>query len=312
MRNRDEFELRLDGPFNLRNQNRYFGGWPEIEGAVAMAFPVEGWSASAAVLLRQSDDKITGRVYGASSHADKAWSQAMAALSLDVDGTGYAQVGRRDPAIGALQEQYEYLRPTLFHSPYESAAGFLIGHRISIKQARKIRQEMAEQGGAVVNAETANLRAFPDPQRLLHLDAYPGLSATKIERLRAIARAALEGWLDRDNLRAMPVEEALEKLQTLPGVGPFFAQGILMRGAGLTDSFPDDDLTVRAVKSLYGLPESAGLADVLARAEVWRPFRMWCSVLLHVWYRGQPGVTQGLRGGGREAAGRAGRARPRG
>lgn len=306
------FELRPTGPFDLANQNQYFGGWPEVDGALVMCFPLEGWRTSAAVALRQQGDRVTGEVLGAGDDAQKAWEQALAAISLDFDGSGYAAVGRRDPVIGRLLEEYHHLRPALFHSPYESAAGFTIGHRIQINQARRIRRQMAESHGAAITVGRTSQHAFPSPQQLHAVTDFTGLSSIKIERLHVIAQAALDGWLDRQALRTMPVDDALEKLQTLPGVGPFFSQGILTRGAGLADSFTDDDLTVRAVKTLCDLPESAGLPEVLERVETWRPYRMWCEVLLHVWYRSQPGVAQGLRGGGRTAAEKAGRKRPGG
>lgn len=307
------FQVTPTGPFDLGNQNQYFNPWPEVDGAVAMAFPVEGWRSSAVVLLRQQDGAVIGEVEGVSgADADKAWNQALASMSLDFDGQGYAEVGRHDPAIGTLMEKYRYLRPSLFHSPYEAAAGFTIGHRIQINQARKIRHQMGETRGDAIRVGDIVLHAFPRPQELLKMGDFTGLSSVKVERLHAIAQAALEGWLDRDTLRAMPVDEALRKLETLPGIGPFFSQGILMRGAGLTDAVTDDDLTVRAAKRLCELPDDAGLPDVLARMDQWRPYRMWCVVLLHVWYRSQPGVAEGLRGGGRTAAKLAGRTGPKG
>jgi DNA-3-methyladenine glycosylase II len=94
--------------------------------------------------------------------------------------------------------------------------------------------------------------------------------------------------LDRARLRSLPESEALEQLRTLPGIGPFFAQGILMRGAGLVDAITDDDLTPRAIELLYGLNEHQ-------RAELWRPYRMWAIVLLNVWVRSQPREVVGGR-----------------
>src|SRR5207244_11263974 len=117
----------------------------------------------------------------------------------------------------------------------------------------------------------------------------------KSERLHAPARAALDGMLDRRRLRALPEADALEQLQTLPGIGPFFAQGILMRGAGLVDAVTDDDLTPRAIQLLYELRERPDHAAVLKRAEAWRPYRMWTVVLLNVWLRSQPPEVIGRR-----------------
>jgi DNA-3-methyladenine glycosylase II len=117
----------------------------------------------------------------------------------------------------------------------------------------------------------------------------------KIERLHHVARAALEGTLDRARLRSLPEPEALAQLRTLPGIGEFFAQGILMRGAGLVDAVTEDDLTPRAIQLLYALPERPDRAAVLKRAEAWRPYRMWAVVLLNVWVRSQAPDVRGPR-----------------
>jgi hypothetical protein len=76
------FEFLPRGPFDLSNQNRYFGGWPTLHGdpdAIVMSFPVEGWKGSAAVVLRQSPDgQLRGVVYGDAAVAEKARAQALA------------------------------------------------------------------------------------------------------------------------------------------------------------------------------------------------------------------------------------------
>lgn len=138
------FEMTPRGPFDLAHNNATFsqGGWPPFAGdpaAIGMAFPVEGWRTSAAVLVRQTDHgQIQGEVVGADADADTAWKQALAVISLDVDGAGWPKVAERDPILGRLQQQYHYLRPILFYSPYEAAAALIIGQRISIQQGRAL------------------------------------------------------------------------------------------------------------------------------------------------------------------------------
>jgi DNA-3-methyladenine glycosylase II len=261
-----------------------------------MAFPVEGWRGSAAVLMRQRSDTIAGDVHvTGKADPEHAWQQALATVSLDVDGRGFIEIGRRDPVIGRLQAEYGNLRPVLFHSPYEAACAFVIGHRISILQTRRIRQRMAEQAGATIDADGTAVWAFPDPHALLRIENFAGIAPAKIERLHHVGRAALEGTLDRARLRSLPEPDALTQLRTLPGIGEFFAQGILMRGAGLVDAVTDDDLTPRAIQLLYGLDERPNRAVVHQRAEAWRPYRMWALVLLNVWLRSQPPEVIGRR-----------------
>ncbi|HEV2235062.1 MAG TPA: hypothetical protein VGR57_00240 [Ktedonobacterales bacterium] len=287
------FEQTVSGPFALDQTEDFFGGWHaagQEPGAIAMAFPVEGWRASAAVILRQPrPEALAGEVHGAGEDAARAWAQALAALSADCDGAGWPAVGQRDPVMGGLQTTYHYLRPVLFHSPYEAAAAFIIGHRISVQQGRKIRAALAERHGDAIAVNGATLHAFPRPQVLVDLAEFPGLSAEKVERLHGIAAAALDSWLDRDTLRALPLAEALARLRTLRGVGDFFAQGILLRGAGVVDEVTDEDVTKEAVQLAYKLPEQPTHQRVLEIAENWRPYRMWGNVLLHVWLRRERG-----------------------
>jgi DNA-3-methyladenine glycosylase II len=283
------------GPFTLATTADYFGGWVALAddpAAIAMAFPVEGWQTAAAVIVRQQGDSaIHGDVFSAGDDdtAARAWQQALAALSLDCDGSGWPTVGQRDPIIGDLQHKYSYLRPVLFHSPYEAAANFIIGHRISMAQGRAIRQAMARALGDQVPVGDTALPAFPQPQVLLEVSSFPGISAEKVERLHAVAQAALDGLLDRAYLRSLPPEQAIDEIRALPGVGPFFAQGILLRGAGLVDALSDDDVTRQAIQRAYALPQPLTHTAALERADAWRPYRMWASVLLHVWLRREAG-----------------------
>jgi DNA-3-methyladenine glycosylase II len=246
--------------------------------------------------MRQQGEMVTGDVYAAGeAEAQRAWRQALATVSLDIDGQGFTEIGRRDPVIGRLQTEYRNLRPVLFHSPYEAACAFVIGHRITILQTRRIRQRMAEEAGAKIEIDGTTFAAFPDPRALLRIEGFPSVAPAKIDRLHHVARAALEGRLDRARLRSLAQTDALTQLRTLPGIGEFFAQGILMRGAGLVDAVTDDDLTPRAIQLLYGLHERPDRAEVLRRAQIWRPYRMWAAVLLNVWLRSQPPDVIGRR-----------------
>jgi DNA-3-methyladenine glycosylase II len=272
----------IRGRYDMAHQNTYFGGWTQAadsDRSVVMAFPVEGWTQSAAVVLRQTDDAtVEGSVVGG---GDAAWNQALAVLSLDADGSGYEQVGVHDPVIGALQREHRYLRPVLFHSPYEAACAFIIAHRLRIEQGRAIRARMAREHGESFDIAGTTVHAFPDPERLRKITEIPGINDEKITRLHGVAEAALDGRLDRARLRSMPVDEALADVKKLRGVGDFFAVAIVMRGAGLVDSAPNDSITRAGVERFYQLDAPPTDADMARITDGWRPYRMWCSVLIH-------------------------------
>jgi DNA-3-methyladenine glycosylase II len=116
-----EFTLEPLGPFTLASAARFIAGWPPGQGAVdddevRLAFLVDDWSGPARVVLRQDDTVVRGTVEAANEA--RAIAQAARIVSLDHDGSGYADVGERDPIVGELQRASGYLRPVLFHSPY--------------------------------------------------------------------------------------------------------------------------------------------------------------------------------------------------
>jgi DNA-3-methyladenine glycosylase II len=291
------------GPFDLAGSRDFFGGWPspphDAE-AIVMAFPVEGWRTSAAVLIRQErGGRVIGEVYGGGAEAANAWRQALATLSLDVDGRSYPALGRRDAVIGGLQRRYGLTRPTLFASPYEAAAHFVLSHRRSIAQARATRARLADEHGDRIDLDGATFHAFPRPQKLRRVREGRGLDAERLTRLHGIADAALAGTLDRRRLRRLSVERALTEIRGLRGIGEFFAQGILFRGAGIVDDITRDEQLRLAVPRAYGLSALPDSAAVERIAERWRPYRMWAEVLL---------VLQLFREGGRHSP----TSRPRG
>jgi DNA-3-methyladenine glycosylase II len=282
-------QTRIAGPYDMARQNEYFGGWVRPAGdprSIVMAFPVEGWTHSAAVVLRQDAGmaSVSGEVYG-SGAGEAAWRQALAVLSLDEDGSGFPRVGEADPVIGALQAEHAHLRPVLFHSPYEAACAFVIAHRMRIEQGRAIRARIAALCGEPFEVPGATVHAFPSPQVLRRQASLPGVDAEKLSRLHGIADAALDGRLDRARLRAMPVAEAYADVKRLRGIGDFFATAIVLRGAGRTDALPDEPITRAGIRRLYALPHDPSPADLARISAPWAPYRMWCSVLIHATQR---------------------------
>jgi DNA-3-methyladenine glycosylase II len=290
------FEIEPLGQFSLPAARDFAGGFPAGIGAQAAetgllaTFPLEGWAESAAVNVWQTDDGIVhGEVHG-TTDVEVARQQVARSLSLDHDGAGWTAVGERDPVLGEIGRRLDWLRPVCFYSAYEAATSFVIGHRISMRQGRVVKDRLAEALGDPIEIAGTTYRPFPRPQRLLEANDVQGLTAIKLGRIRDLARAALDGRLDTERLRSIPEDVALAELRELPGVGPWTAQAILTRGCGVADALPvADDISRAAVAAAYGLPEPPDDAGWERIADAWRPYRMWASVLLHVaWRRDQP------------------------
>ena len=291
------FEIEPRGPFSLEAARTFAGGFAAGIGGgdtsgvtITMAFPLEGWQDSVAVDVRQLPSGIVEVRFDGSDDLDALRRQVARCLSLDHDGTAWPAVGERDPVIGRLQSDHAHLRPVCFYSAYEAATSFVIGHRIARRQSARIKTWLGEELGDHVSLEGATHSAFPRPQRLLELVSAPGLNPEKVTRLHGLAEAALDGRLDTERLRSLPTDDALAELMTLRGVGGFTAEGTLLRGCGVVDVLPRDPLSWAVIADLYGLASPPNEEALALITELWRPYRMWATVLLRVgWERSSPG-----------------------
>jgi DNA-3-methyladenine glycosylase II len=146
-----------------------------------------------------------------------------------------------------------------------------------------MRARLSAELGRTFELGGETLAAFPLPDALATLKTFPGFEPQRIERLRGIARAALDGKLDADRLGAMPPEAARAELETLPGIGPFYADLILVRATGLSDLLPRDEPRMLSYAGhFYRLRGPATAAQLHKIAEGWTPYRTWGVVLLRV------------------------------
>jgi DNA-3-methyladenine glycosylase II len=279
------FTIVPTAAYSLRESAEFgFGGRgsDRFDGVMRLAFCLDGYRTQVGVELRQDDTGVHGRVHGGNT-AELSAIQAQVArvLSLDQDASGFADVGRRDPVIGQLQEVAPGLLPPLFYSPYEGAVWSIISARRPAKQMAEVRRQLSETHGRTFQLAGQQLAAVPTPAQLLEVTEFPGLTGEKLDRLHGIARKALTGTLDVDRLRHIGPDATTDDMQRLKGIGPFYAALITIRAVGFADVPPADEPMLRdLVTQLYHLPEPCSREQFLEIAEAWRPYRTWASVLI--------------------------------
>jgi DNA-3-methyladenine glycosylase II len=80
--------------------------------------------------------------------------------------------------------------------------------------------------------------------------------------------------LDPDILSKLPDDEVVAALTTIPGIGPWTAQGALILALRREDVVLPGDLALRkAIQRGYELDHLPSQAEVSAIAEKWRPYR---------------------------------------
>jgi DNA-3-methyladenine glycosylase II len=285
------FTIEPAGPFSLRESVEFGFGQRHREaygGLMRLAFVAdelagEPYGGSVGVVVRQEGEVIHAEVQGdlAGGDLDRVQAQVARALSLDVDARPFVEIGGRDPLIGRLQQEAVGLRPPLFHSPYEAAAWSVLSARRPAMQMAQVRERLSAAHGRTFALAGVDVAAFPTPGQLLGVEQVDGLTEQKIARLHGVARAAKEGQLGAERLRSLGPDEALRQLQTLDGIGPFYADLIVVRALGLTDVLPANEPRLMAlVGELYGYGRPVDAAELAQIAEAWRPFRTWAAVLV--------------------------------
>ena len=287
------FNFSPKGPYSLSASIRYLEGFApavydsESAANLEMAFCVDGYWDPVAVRVHEEAGAVHGTVHGRHTLGPgtiaAAVDQVERILSLDIDGRGFPDIARHDPVVALLQSRYPGLRPVSFWSPYEAAAWSVIGQRIRIVQAAAIKARITAEHGETIVVGGRTVRAFPNPVKLAHLSMINGLSETKLKRLRGVAEAALSGTLGAARLRSFPPSQALGDLIAIPGIGPFSAELILLRGAGDPDFTPrDEPRLARAMAIAYDMKAPPSPADIVEISEVWKPYRTWVALLLRV------------------------------
>jgi DNA-3-methyladenine glycosylase II len=280
------FELHARGPYSLEAGARFLEGFSPVAPAPAepghthWAFATDSGADVAGACLRPLEGGVAIDVFGSDDPAVR--DQLARILSLDADGDAFAAVGQRDEIVGRLQQRYAGLRPVLFFTPFDAAAWAIISHRVRVAQAAGVKERLTRELGCDVVVHGDRRFAFPPPARVLAAGDLQGLSERKAANLRELAAVAVTGALDADRLRSLPADVALAELKTLPGIGDFYAQLILVRAVGSNDFLPiGEPRLARAVALAYGI-DVPSPEELVELAEAWRPFRSWVAFLLRV------------------------------
>ncbi|WP_164867808.1 DNA-3-methyladenine glycosylase family protein [Rhodovarius crocodyli] len=179
-------------------------------------------------------------------------------------------------------------------SGIEARAGALVWRRRPRGFAGLLRCICGQMiSNAAAEAIWARLRALPgalEPESFLALDdaalcGVAGLSRPKAAHARSLARACLDGTLDFAAIAALPDAEAVARIASVKGLGPWTAGIYLLFAEDRTDVFPPGDVALAAgAHHLLGLearPASPALVEI---ARAWSPWRGLAARLLwHHW-----------------------------
>jgi 3-methyladenine DNA glycosylase/8-oxoguanine DNA glycosylase len=213
------------------------------------------------------DVRLRVRVGQPSASARAAFARTLRrTLGLDVqlDPAAWRVRGARTLRSTALA--LRGMRPPRFPELFETFANVVPFQQVSLDAGVATVTRLVERFGESVEHDGRRFYAFPRAGAIAgaRLDRLrkAGLSTRKAAALRELARLVASGVLSEDKLAAMSTPEAQRLLTTLPGIGPWSADLVLLRGLGRLDVFPPGD--VGALRGLRALLRPASEASLRA------------------------------------------------
>lgn len=213
-------------------------------------------------------------------------------LDLDRDLSAVSGHLGRDPWLATLLDRHRGARVPGGWDPFELAIRAVLGQQVTIAAARQLATTLVQLCGSPLPVfDTGAFAAddgrgdrpildavFPSPAQVaavpLDVLRMPGARRATIQ---ALARAALDAPALFDT--AAPLDAIVARLRGVKGIGNWTAHYIALRALRAPDAFPASDVGL-----LRGAARETGKrpspADLLARAEAWRPHRAYAAQLL--------------------------------
>src|SRR3954471_10881587 len=180
-------------------------------------------------------------------------------FDVDADIVAIERMFRKDKTLGPLIRKHSGIRVPGTWDPFEMAIRAMVGQQISVAGATTIMARIA-------------LRHGVSPASLMRARTNPGMPQSRWNTIRGLARAVARREVTFQ--RGATLDESIASLTALPGIGPWTAHYIAMRALREPDAFPHTDLGIR---------KAAGMItdrELLTRAEAWRPYRAYATMLL--------------------------------
>lgn len=180
-------------------------------------------------------------------------------FDVDADIAAIEKHFARDKVLGPLVRKFPGTRVPGTWDPFEMAIRAIVGQQISVAGATTLMARIASRHGVT-------------PQSLMRARTNPGMPQTRWNTIRGLARAVERGEVAFE--RGATLDESIANLTRLPGIGPWTAHYIAMRALREPDGFPHTDLGIRKAAGMISDRE------LLSRAEAWRPYRAYATMLL--------------------------------
>ena len=181
----------------------------------------------------------------------------------------------QDPTLGPLIARRPGLRVPGAFDTFELVMRAVLGQQVTVRGASTLAARIVERWGEPYGDE----RLFPQPETLAAADMSAiGLPGKRAATLQGVARAFAENPAFLDHCTSL--DEAVELMVRLDGIGPWTAHYVAMRALNEPDAFPDSDL------ALLKAVDAKKPKDLAQLADSWRPWRAYAA--MHLWMKDYP------------------------
>ena len=173
---------------------------------------------------------------------------------------------------------------------FEGAVRVILGQQVTVKAARTLVQRLvARYGEPIETPFPALTHIFPHAQILAQADPEVmgklGIVRQRVRALQALAAAVADGRIALH--RGAVLDDTLDALRALPGVGEWTAQVIAMRVLAWPDAWPASDIglmnALQAAVPGLGRARSRDAKHITEMAEAWRPWRAYA--VMRLWHQ---------------------------
>lgn len=187
---------------------------------------------------------------------------------------------RVDPIMYKLIEKYPFPERGINPDHFDELVRSIVFQQISIKAGTTVFAKLKEKypitPEALFNGETDDIQSC-------------GLSYRKVEYIKALAKACIDGVVHFNDIETMTNEEVVKMLVQVKGIGVWTAEMFMMFSLGRLDVNSYGDLAIRrGFKNLYSLEEEPTKKEFMEYVKMWSPY----STIAHfyLWFASGEGV----------------------
>jgi AraC family transcriptional regulator of adaptative response / DNA-3-methyladenine glycosylase II len=274
------FRLRFRPPYNWNGMLAFLAAraTPGVEAVGQGAYRRSIYLNAAAGCFEISPDAANDALvvhlqFGESRSLFYIIERIRAMFDLNADWAAIVGTLRADPMLLGPVEANPGLRVPGCWNGFELTVRAILGQQMTLKGAAALAGSLVRTFGQRFATANELTHLFPTPDVLADATLTGiGLSRTRADTIRALARAVCNGQLRYEGI--IDTEAFLTRLREIPGIGEWTSQYVAMRALGEPDAIPSSDVALQRALELDNSH------DFARRAEGWRPWRAYAAMYL--------------------------------